>query len=140
MCQNVPFYRAASGNLPVRSRKGAVDPILQHLGVALHETVLVGNDESDMLAGVNNKLMLIRPEWYPGAHPYGFPVATASELAQFCEIFGLRRHPIYWSVDQGNVQVRSMGPFSTFRPDFAVLGRRPKFCRDGIANVSSGFG
>jgi hypothetical protein len=120
--QDVPFYRAASGNLPVRRRNGAVDPILQQLGVGLHETVLVGNDTSDMQAGVNNKLLLIRPEWYPGAQPYGFPVATASELTQFCEIFGLRQHPIYWSVDQGNVQVRSMGPFSTLRPDFAGFG------------------
>ncbi|HLG44728.1 MAG TPA: phosphoribosyltransferase [Reyranella sp.] len=120
--QNVPFYRAAFGNLPVRRRAGAVDPILNQLGVGLHETVLVGNDTSDMQAGVNNKLLLIRPEWYPGAHAYGFPVTTVSELAQFCEIFGLRQHPIYWSIDQGDLQVRSMGPYSTFRPDFAVFG------------------
>jgi hypoxanthine phosphoribosyltransferase len=99
-----------------------VNPILQQLGVGLHETVLVGNDTSDMQAGVNNKLLLIGPEWYPGTHPYGFPVATAGELTQFCELFGLRQHPIYWSIDQGNMQVRSMWPYSTFRPDFAVFG------------------
>jgi hypothetical protein len=119
---NVPFYRAYHGNLPVRSRNGAVNPILQQLGVGLHETVLVGNETRDMQAGVNNKLLLIRPEWYPSSLVYGFPVATLGELSQFCEIFGLRQHPIYWSVDQGNVQVRSMGPFSTYRPDFAVFG------------------
>jgi hypothetical protein len=41
-----------------------------------------------MLAGVNNKLLLLRPEWYPGEHEYGFPVSSIDDLAQFCELFG----------------------------------------------------
>jgi hypothetical protein len=119
---NVPFYQAASGDLPDRQRGGSVNPILKRLGVELNETILVGNEASDMRAGVNNKLMLVRPEWYPGAHEYGFTVRSLGELAQFCELFGLRQHPIFWSVDDGNLQVRTMGPFSTRIPDFAIFG------------------
>ena len=119
---NVPFYRAGIGNLPIRRRGGSAAPILQNLGVQPHETILVGNDEEDMLAGVNNGLLLVRPEWYPGNHEYGFEVGSISELARFCELFGLRQHPIFWSVDDGNLYVRSMGPFSTRIPDFAIFG------------------
>ena len=49
-----------------RRMGGSVDPILKQLGVEPHEVVLVGNDREDMLAGVNNKRLLVRPEWYPG--------------------------------------------------------------------------
>ena len=75
-----------------------------------------------MLAGVHNKLLLVRPEWYPGTHEYGFEVSSISELAQFCELFGLRCYPIYWAIDNNLLRVRAMGPYSTFRPDFAAFG------------------
>jgi hypothetical protein len=118
----IPFYQAASGDLPDRQRGGSVYPILKRIGVQLHETILVGNEESDMRAGVNNQLLLVRPEWYPGAHEYGFTVRSFGELAQFCELFSLRQHPIFWLVDDGDLHVRSMGPFSTRIPDFAIFG------------------
>ena len=62
-----------------------------------------------MLAGVHNKLLLVRPEWYPGTHEYGFEVSSISELAQFCELFGLRCYPIYWAIDN-NLLGPSDGP------------------------------
>jgi len=102
--------------------KGAVSPILNQLGVKPHETILVGNEQEDMLAGVNNQLLLVRPEWYPASHDYGFIVSSIGELAQFCELFGLRRYPIYWSIDSNLLRVRAMGPFSTTaNPDFAMF-------------------
>lgn len=119
----VPFYRANDGALPARRRGGSVDPILKQLNVHSYEAILVGNDREDMLAEVNNQLLLMRPEWYPGEHEYGFLVSSISELAQFCELFGLRQYPIFWSIDAKNLQVRSMGPYSTMRrPDFAIFG------------------
>lgn len=119
---NVPFYRANYGALPARRSGGSVAPILKQLGVESHEVILVGNDTEDMLAGVNNKLLLVRPEWYPGEHEYGFVVGSISELAQFCQLFGLRQQPIFWSIDRKALQIRSMGPYSTYRPDFAIFG------------------
>ena len=119
----IPFYRANHGGLLARRMGGSVDPILKQLGIAPHETVLVGNDREDMLAGVNNKLLLVRPEWYPGEHEYGFTVPSIGDLARFCELFAIRQHPIFWSIDWNNLHVRSMGPFSTMRrPDFAIFG------------------
>jgi hypothetical protein len=92
------------------------------IGVARHETILVGSQDADMQAGVNNRLLLIRPAWYGTEMPYGFPVDSISELARFCEVFALRNYPIYWSIDDDALQVRSMGPFSTRLPDFAEFG------------------
>ncbi len=75
-----------------------------------------------MLAGVNNKLLLVRPAWYGDNIEYGFRVASIGKLARFCEIFALRQHPIYWSIDSRNLQVRSMGPFSTMVERFSQFG------------------
>jgi len=119
---NVPFHQAGHGQLLNRQAKGSVDPILKMAGVSRREAILVGNEQADMQAGVNNGLLLVRPEWYPSKLDYGFAVESLVELAGFCELFGLRRHPIYWSIDQGDLRVRAMGPFSTMRPDFANFG------------------
>ena len=123
---NVTFYRAASGMLLDRARGGSVDPILKDASVERHESILVGNEDTDLRAGVNNKLLLIRPEWYPSELGYGFSVESFSELIQFCELFALRKHPIYWSIDQKNLHVRAMGPFSTIIPDFTAFGEDAK--------------
>jgi hypothetical protein len=118
----VRHFHADNAQYPARQRSGSVDPILAETGVQRHETILVGSQETDMQAGVNNRLLLIRPAWYGAEMPYGFPVESINELARFCEVFALRQHPIYWSIDKGALQVRSMGPFSTRLPDFAEFG------------------
>jgi hypothetical protein len=121
---NVPVrhFLAASGSLPAREFKSSVDPILTELGIARHETILIGSRRTDMLAGVNNQLLLLRPAWYGDDMDYGFRFESVNRLAQFCEIFALRDHPIYWSIDDGAVQVRSMGPYSTYFAEFAEFG------------------
>jgi hypothetical protein len=118
----VKHFLAGTAQYPTRQRNGSVDPILTETGAKRHETILVGNQESDMQAGVNNKLLLLRPSWYATEMPYGFPVDSISELARFCEIFAGRNYPIYWSINHLQLQVRSMGPFSTRIPDFAEFG------------------
>ena len=75
-----------------------------------------------MLAGVQNKLLLIRPVWYGDNIEYGFPVASIGELARFCQLFALREHPIYWSIARDALQVRSMGPFSTIIEAYSNIG------------------
>ncbi len=118
----VRHFRAGTPEYPTRQRAGSVNPILTELDVARHETLLVGSQDPDMQAGVNNQLLLVRPAWYGTEMSYGFPVESIDELARFCEIFALRQHPIYWSIDEDALQVRSMGPFSTILNDFAEFG------------------
>jgi hypothetical protein len=107
-------YQAGTAAYPTRQRGGSVDPILTETGAQRHETIHVGSYDTDMQAAVNNGLLLLRPAWYGNEMPYGFPVESISELARFCEVFALRQHPIYWSINKGPLQVRSMGPFSTY--------------------------
>jgi hypothetical protein len=118
----VRHFTAASGSLPARQFAGSADPILAELGIERRETILVGSKTIDMQAGVNNRLLLVRPAWYGDAMDYGFRVGSINELTRFCEIFALRQHPIYWSIDDRALQVRSMGPFSTMLNDFAEFG------------------
>lgn len=113
---------AASTNFPARRRAGSVTPVLEKFGVARHETILVGNGEEDLLAGVNNKLLLVRSGWYPNQSEYGFEVKSIAELERFCSVFGLRDHPIYWSVDDKGLRVCAMGPYSTKIQAYATFG------------------
>jgi hypothetical protein len=118
----VRLFQAATAKYPLRQRGGAVDPILAETGAQRHETILIGSQTADMQAGVNNGLLLVRPAWYGDNIDYGFRVASIGELARFCEVFALRQHPIHWSIDNGKLQVWSMGPFSTYFEEFAQFG------------------
>ena len=119
---SVRQYQAGTAEYPTRQRGGSVDPILTETGAQRHETILVGSYDTDMQAAVNNGLLLLRPAWYGNEMPYGFPVESISELARFCEVFALRQHPIYWSINKGPLQVQSMGPFSTYFQELAEYG------------------
>jgi predicted amidophosphoribosyltransferase len=119
----VEYVGAAAGSkYPARRRGGSVDPILKQFGAARNETLLVGNGQEDLMAGVNNQLLLVRPQWYATESEYGFPVQSVAELERFCTIFGLREHPIFWSIDNDGLRVRAMGPYSTRIKEYADLG------------------
>jgi len=122
----VRHFQAGVGQLLIKRRAGSVNAILSATGATLHETILVGSKQEDMLAGVNNGLLLIRPAWYGDDMEYGFRVGSIGQLARFCEVFALRQHPIYWSIDSETLQVRSMGPFSTYFEEFAKYGANAK--------------
>jgi hypothetical protein len=113
---------AGTHGFPARRRSDSVAPVLQHFAVARHETILVGNSEEDLMAGVNNKLLLVRPDWYPSGSEYGFSVKSIAELERFCTIFGLRQHPIYWSIDDQGLRAFAMGPYSTKIQTYAGFG------------------
>jgi hypothetical protein len=113
---------AGTHGFPARRRAGSITPVLQHFSVAQHETILVGNSDEDLWAGVNNNLLLVRPDWYPSGSEYGFSVKSIAELERFCTIFGLRQHPIYWSIDDQGLRVFAMGPYSTKIQTYAGFG------------------
>lgn len=119
----VPYVGRKTG-MPPRQRAGSVLPILDKFGVMREETILVGAREEDMQAGVNNKLLLLRPAWYGGSLSYGFELHSIEELARFCLLFGTRTHPFYWRVmdAERGLQVNALGPFSTMIEAFAKFG------------------
>jgi hypothetical protein len=121
-------YVGAQIGMPVRQRSGSVNPILQKFGVKLEDTVLVGARDEDLQAGVNNKLLLLRPAWYGGNLTYGFELKSIEELGRFCLLFGTRTHPFYWQVTDGahGLHVNALGPFSTMIQAFAGFGEDAK--------------
>lgn len=125
---------------PPRVTKASAAPIMERYGVSQFETLLIGGMPDDMKAAVNNGLLLIRPDWYAKQMNYGFPVTSVSELARFCCIFALRRHPIFWQIQSGNLHVSSAGPFSTQEQDYAVFGGDARaFAKSGLGHPDFWF-
>jgi hypothetical protein len=107
---------------PARQLGNSAQPIMTRYGVKRYETVLVGGVDEDMRAGVQNKLLMLRPDWYGQQSEYGFPVADISELARFCLVFALREFPIFWRVQDGTLDISAAGPFSTMRAAYQMFG------------------
>lgn len=117
-------YVGLAAGMPARQRSNSVQPILNKFGVKLHETILVGAREEDMRAGVNNKLLLLRPSWYRQDLAYGFEVSSIEALARFCLLFGIREHPFYWQINDParSLSANALGPFSTINQAYAQFG------------------
>ena len=120
---DVKVHGISNDGCPNRTQRNSADRILQSYGVTRQETLLVGSSENDVRAGVNNKLLLIRADWYGQQVDYGFRVTTVSELARFCFVFATRAHPIFWKLTTpSGVDMSAGGPFSTMIPAYAAFG------------------
>jgi hypothetical protein len=125
---------------PARRRKDSAVPIMQRYGAQRHETALVGGVDEDMIAGVQNGLLMLRPDWYGQHTEYGFSVPTISDLARFCFVFALRQHPIFWKVQDGSLDVSAAGPFSTMRAAYQMFGEDARaFAKGGHGNPDFWF-
>lgn len=122
----IEIHGARNDGTPARGFGNSAAPILAKYGVARHETVLVGGMREDMLAGVNNGLLLIRPNWYGANINYGFPVEKVDELRRFLLVFALRQHPIFWRIQSGSLDAAAAGPFSTRLAAYAEFGDAAK--------------
>lgn len=122
----IKIHGVSNDSSPARRTKNSALPILAKYGVAVHETVLVGGMNDDMIAGVNSGLLLIRPNWYGVHTDYGFPVDTVSELRRFLLLFALRQHPIFWRINAHSVDASAGGPFSTMIAAYADFGDAAK--------------
>ncbi|WP_152964992.1 MULTISPECIES: phosphoribosyltransferase [Comamonas] len=120
----VDYIQATKNGLPPRQSKNSVAPILAKYNVSLHETILVGATRTDLFAGVNNKLLLLRPTWYQEDMEYGFKLEKIRDLARFCKIFGARQHSFFWRVNSADAELNvfALGPFSTYKPEYAYIG------------------
>lgn len=120
----VPIFAhgMAWDNSPARQGGNSAAAILDKHQVKRHEAILVGGGTDDMVAGVNNKLLHIRSDWYGQASDHGFQVRSVEELRRFCLLFGLRKHNLFWRVQQGKVHVATAGPFSTMKEAYKRFG------------------
>lgn len=120
----VPIYAHGMGwdNSPARQAGNSAAGILEQHQVKRFETVLLGGGQDDMVAGVNNKLLHIRSDWYGQASDHGFQVKSVEELKRFCMLFGLRKNNLFWRVEKGPLLAATAGPFSTYKPAYAGFG------------------
>ena len=107
---------------PARPRKNSAIPILQKYGVNRWETLLLGSTDDDMRAGVSNKILYVRANWYGQQTTYGFEVRSVNELRRFCLVFALRQHLVFWGIDWPSASIRAAGPFSTMHAAYTTFG------------------
>lgn len=139
-CVEVLHHGARVDASPSRQTKNSAFPIMERYRVQPCETALVGSVKEDMIAGVQNKLLLLRPTWYGQHMDYGFPVETIGELARFCFVFGLRRHPLFWRIQDGSLDVSAAGPFSTYKAAYQMFGEDAKaFAKGGKGSPNFWF-
>lgn len=132
---HVALHGMNTDGSPARQYKDSALPIMQRYGAQRHETALVGGVDEDMRAGVQNGLLMLRPDWYGKHSEYGFSVPTISDLARFCFVFALRKHPIFWRVQAGSLDVSAAGPFSTMREAYRMFGEDARaFAKGGYGN------
>ncbi|MFC3328285.1 phosphoribosyltransferase [Xanthomonas fragariae] len=108
--------------MPPRKVGDSAAAIFTQHQVKPHETVLLGATKEDMIAGVHNKLLHIRCDWYGQQCKYGLAVPDVSALRRFCLVFALRQHSIYWKHLDNSLDISAAGPYSTKRPDYALFG------------------
>lgn len=123
---DVPLYKAGTAGLPKRQQRSSVSPILDDFQIQRCEAVLLGAKKSDLEAATNNKLLLLRPSWYEPRTEYGLDMTSVDDLRRFCLIFGLREHPVFWQVQQENLNYSAMGVYSTYIERFADVGNDAK--------------
>ncbi|EZP42940.1 adenine phosphoribosyltransferase [Stenotrophomonas sp. RIT309] len=120
----VPIYAHGMGwdGSPARHKGDSAAGILKTHAAKRSETLFLGGGEGDMIAGVNNRLLHIRSDWYGQTSDHGFQVQSVEELRRFCLLFGLRKHNLFWRVQHGSLDVATAGPFSTIKEAYAHFG------------------
>lgn len=60
----------------------------------------------------NGKLMFLNAMWHGGANPHG-SIRLAEDVARFIDCFCLRIDDWFWALEDGDVRVYALAPFST---------------------------
>jgi predicted amidophosphoribosyltransferase len=107
------FIRNQSG-FPTKQSAEALAFVRAKLGWETNETLYVGNSEADMQSAVNGGTLFLNALWFGDNCKYGFRFATPKEVARFIDVFCLRSHWWYFAIEDGDRQVYSLAPYSTY--------------------------
>lgn len=91
--------------------------VLDAKGWKANNAVFVGNSAADMQAAVNNKLLLLTAKWYPDTKettPYGFHFKEPKGVARFIDVFCLRGHHWYYTINDGPIEVYTLAPLGNY--------------------------
>lgn len=116
---DMPWYIALNGDMPLKPFAAAMRHVLSQRGWTPHEAIYVGNTEDDMKTAVNGKLLFLNAVWHGEASLYGYQFESPLDVARFIDCFCLGLDDWFWKVEDGDVRVYALGPYSTKSPQYA---------------------
>lgn len=113
-------------SLEWKPRAGALPRVLQRMDWDRTEAIYIGNSRVDMQAAVNAKVLFLNATWYGENTPYGIKFDSPQSIAQFVDIFCLRKSLWHYAIEDDDFAYYSLAPFSTLKPEFAVYSQDAK--------------
>jgi len=116
----VKSYQYGQDGFPAKQSSAALEQIRNENGWQANETIYVGNSDADMRSAVNGKTLFLNASWYGENTEYGFKMKTPKWIARFVDIFCLREHWWFFSIEKKGLSVFALAPFSTYKkPEFS---------------------
>jgi hypothetical protein len=126
----MPWYVAMNGDMPFKPKADAMKYVLQRQGWKPHEAIYVGNTEDDMRTAVNGNLLFLNAVWHGESSPYGYHFDSPLDVARFVGCFCLGVGDWYWALEQNQIKVYALGPYSTISPQYAEAQKYSTHARD----------
>jgi hypothetical protein len=126
----VPWYIAMNGDMPFKPKATAMEYVLERQGWRAHEAIYVGNTDDDMKTAVNGNLLFLNAVWHGEASPYGYRFDSPLDVARFIDCFCLGIDDWFWAVEDGDIRVYALGPYSTMSPQYAQAQQYSTHARD----------
>lgn len=115
----VQLIVAARGTVPLKPQGECIPAVVRIIGFEKHEVAMVGASDIDFKTSMNGRVLFLNATWDRQESSYGFTFDSPAKVQRFIDVFGLQVHPWYYAIDDEPVTFRSLGPFSTYREDFA---------------------
>jgi len=112
----VKFYVAQRGDMDWKPKAGAVGRILADQGWDKREVIYVGNSRDDMITARNGKVLFLNALWHGETNPYGFQFDSPKDIARFIDCICLGLDEWFWKIEDGNLRVYALAPFTTMSP------------------------
>jgi len=110
---DMPWYIHKEGTMPPKPTAAAMEHVLADRGWHPHEAIYIGNTEDDMKTARNGKLMFLNAVWHGEASSYGYQFDSPLDVARFVDCFCLGIDDWFWAVEDGDLRVYALAPFST---------------------------
>lgn len=131
------WFIASESSMPNKPFAGAMQFVLNEKGWAKHEVLYVGNSEIDMRTARNGELLFLNALWHGQSSQYGFPFRSAIDIARFIDCFYLTLDDWFWAIENDDLRIYSIAPYSTMSARFAGAKDYSQHARD-TSKIGSG--
>ena len=133
----VSYYIGGQGGMPYKPQAAAVAHILQDQGWVRREVLYVGNSDNDMRTARNGEVLFLNVLWHGEASPYGYHFESPKDVGRFVDCLCLGLNDWFWALEEGNLRVYALAPFTTLSPGLTVAHA---YSADAKATAKAGTG